>query len=86
MELLPAFRWEPSVRGLRLGTGRDAVESDRSEQDISIIHAGEAVQKGILESEWSGATTARARGGLGLIATILREEYGMCGNPNVGQA
>jgi hypothetical protein len=44
------------------------------------------MQKGRLESEWSGATTmARARGGLGLTATILQEGFRMRGNPKGGQ-
>jgi len=61
-------------------------ERARSLPDCSIIYAGEAVRKGGLESQWSGATTtARARGGLGLIATILQEVFAMRGNPNVGQ-
>jgi len=40
-----------------------------------------------LESEWSGATTtmARARGSLGLIATILQEVFAMRGIPRIGK-
>jgi hypothetical protein len=89
VELPPAFRWEPTDRRLRLGTGRGADESDRAQDDCRIARsyiAGEAMRKGRLECEWSGTTTlTRARGGLGLIATILQVVFGMHGNPNDGQ-
>jgi hypothetical protein len=37
-----------------------------------------------LEREWSSATTALARVGLNLIATMLQEVFAMRGIPNIG--